>query len=436
VPDSGQDVPTMLPEEKRSSTFLGRTDHLAETDSSSLVDERAARFEDTSGNSIKNVFIERDEHSAPELAFPYFDASIWEPESGFETEIEHDIPPSSNLVDDAEAIMDYPNVLSTLACHWDVAFEPGEDDATDDETSQLRDVAGKFTSHLLVPQQLSPYQNKAAIDFEEHARACFSCKDPLEVFRRHGKLCVEGFRLAKRLLAFISRSNGRVYGVRMISEQTNHIARCILEVVYIPSSYDQVKGLLKAIERSKRCSGNYVFLARYCEDPEHRYWQELYPCPWCKRPLGSETRKLVDNGELVHKRCRPFYHRTGDGNSEDTREAHNDRRPSPGYIAPDIKQTSARHSSLRDAAQTELPKTKPHQVRGRARDFDDFLVQEDLKRLSSRERRVLKKKQSSVESWIDTSDPPVKHKPAKSELKKSVFGNYMDRVLQRSRYGE
>ncbi|CAN9406175.1 unnamed protein product [Alternaria sp. RS040] len=263
----------MLPEEKRSSTFLGRTDHLAETDSSSLVDERAARFEDTSENSIKNVFIERDERSAPELAFPYFDASIWEPESGLEAEIEDDISPSSSSVDDAEAIMDYPNVSSTLACHWDVAFEPTEDDATDDETSQLRDAAGKFTSHLLVPQQLSPYQNKAAIKFEEHARACFSCKDPLEVFRRHGKLCVDGFCLAKRLLAFISRSNGRVYG-------------------------------------------------------------------------------------------------------------------------------------------------------------------EDLTRLSSRERRVLKKKPSSVESWIDTSDPPVKHKPAKSELKKSVFGNYMGRVLQRSRYGE
>jgi hypothetical protein len=86
--------------------------------------------------------------------------------------------------------------------------------------------------------------------------------------------------------------------------------------------------------------------------------------------------------------------------------------------------------------QSELPKTKPHQVRGRARDFDDFLVQEDLTRLSSTERRVLKKKQSSVESWIDTSDPPVKHKPAKSELKKSVFVNCMDRVLQRSKYGQ
>ena len=436
VPDPGQDVTTMPPEEKRSSTFLGRTDHLAETDSSSLVDERAARFENTSGNSINNVFLERDERSAPELAFPYFDASIWEPESGLETEIEHDILLSSSLVDDAGAIMDYSNVSSTLACHWDVAFEPREDDVTDDETSNLPDATGKLATHALVPQKLSSYQDKAAINFEEHARACFSCKDPLEVFRRHGKLCVEGFRLAKRLLAFVSRSNGRVYGVRMISEQTDHVSRCILEVVYIPSSYDQVKGLLKAIERSKRCSGNYVFLARYCEDLEHRYWQELYPCPWCKRPLGSETRKLVDNGELVHKSCRPFYHLTGDGSSEDKREAHDYRRPAPRYTAPDPKQNSARKSSSRDAAESELPKTKPHQVRGRARDFDDFLpflVEENSMRLSSIERRVLKKKQSSAESWVDTSDPPVKHKPAKTESKKSVFGNYMDRVLQRSR---
>jgi hypothetical protein len=95
----------------------------------------------------------------------------------------------------------------------------------------------------------------AAYDFEMHARKCAYCKDPYEVHRSHGQLCDVGHRLAQDVAHFIyNRADGLTYST---VEEDHKLVR-----VEIPASYDEVRGLLKAIERSLRHRSRIPFVSQ------------------------------------------------------------------------------------------------------------------------------------------------------------------------------
>jgi hypothetical protein len=130
----------------------------------------------------------------------------------------------------------------------------------------------------------------------------------------------------------VCRFNSGVFDISVNTMRTDPLRRRPLELVHIPPSYAQVKSLLKAIKLSKRCSGNHIILGRFCDNPNHRSWQELYPCPLCKIPLGSQTKQLI-SGELAHKICGPFSLTNdgiGDGNCENDEKQQLDTRLLPG----------------------------------------------------------------------------------------------------------
>jgi serine/threonine protein kinase len=398
VPDFGQIVPTVVSKDENEVAFLGRihqsagfeSDWLAHDVSATKEREPAEDFEDISRNPTGYPVIDRYELFLPNPHSLGSSAGFAGNENRLETGIIYGIPPSPGLVDDEDATPPLPNRSKSPVCHWDVAFEHEDDDVTDDETLHLHEATGEYASHPLVPHPLHTHQRELVRNFEMHALDCGYCKDPLDVFRRHEKLCAEGLRLAKRLLTRVSRSNGRVYGVRMDNRQRDAVDRKILQVVSIPQSYGQVNALLKAVERSKRCSGNYVFLARYCDNPEHRYWQELYPCPWCKKPLGPQTRRLISNGELVHKRCDRFIvNGFGDEASEDKKQ-----QPHP-YQTDVIRRSRYRvpgyesdHEDLvkiqRNASSYERPRPEKTGFRSLIGDFiKDALLNNNYERVHS-----------------------------------------------------
>lgn len=83
--------------------------------------------------------------------------------------------------------------------------------------------------------------------FEAHARSCTLCNDPYDVHRKHQRLCDRGHVYAQEVARYIyAAANGDVYSSK--EEDTVPVR------VEIPASFKQVKGLLKAIERSQRRS--------------------------------------------------------------------------------------------------------------------------------------------------------------------------------------
>ncbi|KAF2713848.1 hypothetical protein K504DRAFT_498646 [Pleomassaria siparia CBS 279.74] len=95
----------------------------------------------------------------------------------------------------------------------------------------------------------------AAYNFEMHARKCAYCHNPYEVHRAHDQLCDVGHRLAQDVAHFIyNQANGMTYST---VEEDHKLVR-----VEIPASYDEVRGLLKAIERSLRYRSRTPFVSQ------------------------------------------------------------------------------------------------------------------------------------------------------------------------------
>jgi hypothetical protein len=85
----------------------------------------------------------------------------------------------------------------------------------------------------------------ACYDFEMHARQCAYCQDPKEVHRKRRQLCEQGHRLAQEVARYVyNGTDGETYST---TEEGNKSVR-----VELPAGYEQVRGLLKAIERSVR----------------------------------------------------------------------------------------------------------------------------------------------------------------------------------------
>jgi hypothetical protein len=106
-----------------------------------------------------------------------------------------------------------------------------------------------------VSRLVNTEESWAAYDFELHAQKCVYCQNPYEVHRNHEQLCEVGHRLAQEVAVFLyNRTDGETYST---AEEENKLVR-----VEIPSSYIQVRGLLKAIERSIRHRSRTPFVSQ------------------------------------------------------------------------------------------------------------------------------------------------------------------------------
>ncbi|PVI02816.1 hypothetical protein DM02DRAFT_640980 [Periconia macrospinosa] len=104
-----------------------------------------------------------------------------------------------------------------------------------------------------VSRPVTTAESWAAYDFELHAQKCAYCHDPYEVHRNHESLCERGEKLAQEVAAFLYNQAGETYST---TEEDNKLVR-----VEIPSGYVQVRGLLKAIERSLRRRSRSPFIS-------------------------------------------------------------------------------------------------------------------------------------------------------------------------------
>ncbi|KAJ4371670.1 hypothetical protein N0V86_008223 [Didymella sp. IMI 355093] len=93
----------------------------------------------------------------------------------------------------------------------------------------------------------------ALYNFEMHASKCAYCHDPYEVHRSHDQLCEHGHRLAQEVASYIYNKDGKAFSTK---EEDNKIVQ-----VEIPSSYVEVSGLLRAIERSLRHRSRRAFVS-------------------------------------------------------------------------------------------------------------------------------------------------------------------------------
>ncbi|KAF2743602.1 hypothetical protein M011DRAFT_430618 [Sporormia fimetaria CBS 119925] len=95
---------------------------------------------------------------------------------------------------------------------------------------------------------------RAAYDFEQHARNCAFCENPYEVHRSHQQLCEKGHRLAQDVAYYIYRgADGETYST---IDENHKLVR-----VEMPADYTQVRGLLRAIERSLRHRSRTPFVS-------------------------------------------------------------------------------------------------------------------------------------------------------------------------------
>jgi serine/threonine protein kinase len=328
-PDIDRTISTVGIEDNKRSVSPEKTEMSVGSESQSLVhvvgafeaQEPAERLKDASEDTPISTVINKQASSTSTLVSLRSGVAKKKDYGCLEPDINHCISRDSSSSSNVGAI-NHSSRSASPSCYWDIASQLETDSEPDDDPSNVVEATGEGVSHLL-RRQLNSSKDEAATKFEMHARNCVACNDPLEAFRRHAELCTEGLLSAKCLLETLYKSNGRVYRVIVSKDRP---LRTLVAQIDIRPSFGQVGSLLKAIELSKRCSGNYVFLAYYCDDPKHRYWQELYPCPRCKSPLGSHTRQQLTNGKLVHKKCDRLIFindGTGDGQCE------NDGKHSP-----------------------------------------------------------------------------------------------------------
>ncbi|KAF2472606.1 uncharacterized protein BDR25DRAFT_313110 [Lindgomyces ingoldianus] len=105
-----------------------------------------------------------------------------------------------------------------------------------------------------VSRPVNTEESWAAYDFEMHARKCAYCINPYNVHRSHEQLCDVGHRLAQEVARYIyNNANGDTYST---FEEDHKLVR-----VEIPAGYDQVRSLLKAMERSLRHRSRTPFVS-------------------------------------------------------------------------------------------------------------------------------------------------------------------------------
>ncbi|KAF2259480.1 hypothetical protein CC78DRAFT_66527 [Lojkania enalia] len=143
-----------------------------------------------------------------------------------------------------------------------------------------------------VSRPVNTAESWAAYNFEMHAKKCAYCHDPYEVHRSHDQLCDVGHRLAQEVARYIyNKADGETYST---VEEDHKLVR-----VEMPTGYDEVRGLLKAIERSLRHRSRTPFVSM----DRTYYVAARIPVPERTRSVkvehGSKTKSRPRSGEIV-----------------------------------------------------------------------------------------------------------------------------------------
>ena len=98
--------------------------------------------------------------------------------------------------------------------------------------------------------------------FESHARQCRACFDPLDVHRRGEKLCHTGQGLGHDVSYHVYYRDGLIYSTHPEDGKLVHVE--------IPTTYGQLRSLLKAMNRGLTCTRASAPVLSYERNPSIR----------------------------------------------------------------------------------------------------------------------------------------------------------------------
>lgn len=102
-----------------------------------------------------------------------------------------------------------------------------------------------------ISRELTCVEAWSLYHFEDHARACSTCHDPLDVYLSGGQLCDYGHALAQDVAEHVYHRAGEIYSRK--KDKHKHVR------VELPPGYDQVRGLLKGMaHRIRQASGPVI----------------------------------------------------------------------------------------------------------------------------------------------------------------------------------
>lgn len=99
-------------------------------------------------------------------------------------------------------------------------------------------------SNNAISRPLSTIEAWSLYHFENHARHCAACYNPLEVVQRGGQLCDAGHGLAQDVAYHVYHREGEFYST---SKDNSKLVR-----IEIPPGYNQLRSLLKSMDRALR----------------------------------------------------------------------------------------------------------------------------------------------------------------------------------------
>ncbi|KAK3214644.1 hypothetical protein GRF29_19g841461 [Pseudopithomyces chartarum] len=134
-----------------------------------------------------------------------------------------------------------------------------------------------------VSRPVNVEESWAVHHFETHAHNCVYCHNPYEVHRDHEQLCDVGHRLAQEVASFLyQHTDGKTYST---AEEDNKLVQ-----IEVPPAYVQVRGLLKAIERSLRHRSRTPFVSM-----DRTYYVAA------RMPVRSSSVKVKLEQDIGHK---------------------------------------------------------------------------------------------------------------------------------------
>ncbi|KAF2130731.1 hypothetical protein P153DRAFT_336557 [Dothidotthia symphoricarpi CBS 119687] len=155
-------------------------------------------------------------------------------------------------------------------------------------TSRSKRMGG-FSKHLDIPisRPLNNDESWVAYSFEMHAEECVYCKNPYKVHRRHSKLCDHGFSLARDVARLMyNTSDGETYST---IESESGKGKKELVRIELPTALVEIRGLLKAVERSSRRRDRMPFVST------DKQYYVVSRAPQTSRPVRQIVSSSLDS---------------------------------------------------------------------------------------------------------------------------------------------
>lgn len=99
-------------------------------------------------------------------------------------------------------------------------------------------------------RQITSTEHWSLWHFENHARICVTCYDPLAIYLRNGQLCSLGHDLAQDVAVHVYHKAGEIYSTEKDKQKDVRVE--------LPQGFDQVRRLLKGMEYRLRSSNRPI----------------------------------------------------------------------------------------------------------------------------------------------------------------------------------